>query len=133
MRSMISPASRAPIAASGSSSAGDGDGLALAAGEALDGEGDGGDVDADLLEAGFGLAAHGAVVKQAERAGEEDFAVEEQVVVDAERVGEGQVLVDALDAERAAVVDGAEGDFFAGDEEAALGGGLEAGQDLHQS
>ena len=122
---MISPASRAPIAASGSSSnrmrafgvhrARHRDGLTLAAGQLFHRQIDRRHVHADLFETLRRALPHGAIVQQAKRPPTHDLPVQEHVVIDAQRIGQRQVLIDAFDAERARVIDRAQRRFLAAD------------------
>ena len=61
-----------------------------------------------------------------------DLAAQEHVLHDVELVDECEVLVDAVDPEFARVIDGAQLGLGALDEEPALIGLLEAGEDLDQ-
>src|SRR5262249_32290875 len=69
---------------------------------------------------------------EADRAGIEDLPVQEKVVIDAERVGQREVLIDAFDAKRAGMVDRAQHGLLAVNEDLPLGLRLVTGQDLHQ-
>jgi hypothetical protein len=76
-----------------------------------------------------GQPPHAAVAEQRPA---HQLAVEEHVVVDAQLVDQGQVLVDGVDPERAGVVDRPEHHLLAAHEEAAGVGLVEAADDLDQ-
>ena len=78
------------------------------------------------------LLAHRAIVQQADRAAMHDLAVQEHVVIDAERIGQRQILVDALDPQCAGVIHRMQRHFAAGYEQPAAGRCFIAGEDLHQ-
>src|SRR3954471_12145379 len=134
-RSRIIAPSLAPIAASGSSSrmmsasactvrgaaiawhrAGAGDRLALAAGQPRHRHVQARDVDADLVEPFPRLPAHPRAREERERR-MDPLAAQEHVLHDVEVVDEREVLVDAVDAERARVVDRAQLDLLALDDQ----------------
>ncbi len=81
------------------------DRLALTARQCADLDLDRRHVDPDIGERPSRAPPHLGMVEEAERPGTPELAVQKHVVVDAEPVDEGQVLVDALDAERAGLAD----------------------------
>src|SRR4029450_10477773 len=87
------------------------------------------DVHAHVLEVLPGQAPHAAVAEQRPA---DQLPVEEHVVVDAQLVDQGQVLVDGVDAEAPGVVDGAQRHLLAADEDPAGVGLVEAAEDLDQ-
>src|SRR4029453_15728849 len=109
--------------------AGDRDRLALAARQLGHLVVDRRDVHAHVLEVLPGQAPHAAVAEQRPA---DQLPVEEHVVVDAQLVDQGQVLVDGVDAEGPGVVDGPEHDLLAAHEDAAGVGLVEAAEDLDQ-
>ena len=109
--------------------AGDRDRLALAARELGHLVVDRGDVHPHVLQVLPGHPAHAAVAEQRPA---HQLPVEEHVVVHAQLVDQGQVLVDGVDPERAGMVDRLEHDLLAVDEDAAGVGLVEAADDLDQ-
>jgi hypothetical protein len=107
------------------------DRLTLPAGQVTHGRVERADVDADLVQRGTGLTAHPPAGEEGQRP-VDHLAVQEHVLPHRELVDERQVLVDAVDAQRARVGDAAQVHLVAAHEDAARVGLVEPRDDLDQ-